>query len=311
MNNLSGQKWLVLGASGFIGVNLCRKLIKSGADVVAFGRKPKVPIELEGCEWVFGDFYDQDTLALALVGVNFVVNAVSTTTPANSNLAPILDIENNLIGSLKLVELCKSKGIQRLIFLSSGGTVYGPDVNTPTPEETPTNPACSYGIVKLAIEKYLGLYRQQGDLDSVILRISNPFGPFQLTKGQGVIAAFINQILKNQPIILWGDGSVIRDYLYIDDLINAIICAAELDNFNAPYIFNIGSGEGKSINKIIKSLTDIHGNINVIKQPSRLCDVPVSVLDIRRANAFLGWSPNTDWISGLESTYNWFKQLDK
>lgn len=303
------RRWLVIGAGGFIGSNLCRKLIREGENVTAFGRKSSISEDIEDCRWVVDDFLNQTSLASALDKVEFVVHALSTVKPVKSNEAPIVDVKENLIGTLKLIDLCKAKGVKKLIFLSSGGTVYGPGVPVPTPEDCAHEPICSYGVVKIAIEKYLAIQRYQGLLDSVVLRVSNPFGPYQLAHGQGVIAAIIERLLAGKPAEIWGDGSVIRDYIFIEDVLDAIIAASQLDDHHAPRIFNIGSGTGRSLNMVIDSIAEIHGKADIERLPGRIVDVPVSILDIQRANRVLNWHPRTEWMNGLTTTYEWQKQV--
>ncbi len=305
---MTGQNWVVIGAGGFIGTNLCRRLAQSNANVVAFGRTLLFPEALTGCQWMAGNFFNTIDLANALEGAEFVVHALSTVTPAKSNEFPMTDVEENLIGTLRLINLCMTKGVKRLIILSSGGTVYGPDVPVPTLEDAANDPICSYGIVKLAIEKYLAMYQRQAKLDSVVLRVANPFGPYQLPKGQGVIAATIYKVLMNQCPEIWGDGCVIRDYIYVDDLIDAILAAAQLNDPHAPRLYNIGSGIGKSLNEVVDSIAEIHGAIHITRLPGRAVDVPISILDIQRAERFLNWHPRTDWKKGLDLTYAWFEQ---
>ncbi len=308
--NLTGQNWVVLGAGGFIGTNLCSRLAQSNANVVAFGRSSKFSSVLAGCQWMAGNFFNPTDMAKALEGAEIVVHALSTVTPANSNEFPITDIEENLVGTLRLMELCSQKGVKRLIILSSGGTVYGPNVPVPTPEDAANEPLCSYGIVKLAIEKYLAIYRQQAKLDSVVLRVANPYGPYQLPKGQGVIAAIIQKVLMNQSPEIWGDGSVTRDYVFIDDVVDAIIAAAQLNGAKMPRLYNIGSGVGRSLNEVVASIAEIHGQIDIIRRPGRTVDVPVSLLDIQRARDYLNWAPRTEWKEGLRSTYAGWQQAD-
>jgi len=303
----SGYRWVVLGAGGFIGTNLCRRLAQEGAQVVAFGRRANFPDALEGCTWLEGDFFNEVDLTAALQGAQFVVHALSTVTPAKSNEVPIVDIEENLIGTLRLINACIIQGVARLIVLSSGGTIYGANVPVPTPEDATTDPLCSYGIVKLAVEKYLAIYRRQGLLDSIVLRVANPFGPYQVAKGQGVIAATLQRFLTGQAAEIWGDGTVTRDYVYIDDVVDAIIASAELVNENAPRLYNIGSGLGRSLNEVIADITELHGAVDVVRKPGRTVDVPVSILDIQRARRFLAWQPRTEWRDGLFSTYQWFQ----
>lgn len=309
--NLAGQRWVILGAGGFIGTNLCNRLAQRGANVLAFGRRLSFPEALTGCQWMTGDFFNLSDLANALEGAEIVVHAISSCTPAKSNESPITDVKENLIGTLQLIDLCIAKNVKRLIMLSSGGTVYGTNVPIPTQENATTDPICSYGIVKLAVEKYLAIYRQQARLDSVVLRVANPFGPYQLSKGQGVIAATFQKVLMNQSPEIWGDGAVIRDYIYVDDVVDAIVAAAKLNNALAPHIYNIGSGVGRSLNEVFDSIAEIHGQIDIIKRPGRAVDVPTSILDISQAQHFLQWQPRAQWHESLLSTYIWFQSIYK
>lgn len=309
--NLTGQNWVVLGASGFIGSNLCIRLVQTGANVVAFGRHFTFADVLTGCRLIEGDYLNATDVSKALEHADFVVHTISTTTPAKSNECPITDVEENLIATLRLIEQCIAKGVKQLIMLSSGGTVYGTNVPIPTTEEVANDPLCSYGIVKLAIEKYLAIYRQQGKLDSVVLRISNPYGPYQLTKGQGVIGATIKRVLNNQSPEIWGDGSVIRDYIYVDDVVDAILASAQLNDKELPRLYNIGSGVGKSLNEVVANITKLHGEIEIKRLKGRMIDIPINILDIQRAKRFLNWYPKTDWKTGLYLTYKWFEKNEK
>lgn len=302
------QRWLVIGASGFIGTNLCKTLLAMGHEVIAYGRNNQAPQRLDGCIWKAGDLTDRHAIASAMEGVHYVVHAASSMTPAASNENPVTDISDNLIGAVNLFEAAHAAAVRRLVVLSSGGTVYGPDVPVPTNEEAPNNPICSYGIVKLAIEKYATLYRQLGKLDSVVLRISNPFGPYQTGIAQGMIGASIMRILKGQAIDIWGDGTVIRDFIYIDDVVSAILHSVRLDNARAPHVYNIGSGIGRSLNRVVETLAAIHGYFEVKRQSGRSVDVPVSVLDIKLAESFLGWQPTSEWETSVTRTYQWHKE---
>lgn len=301
------HNYLVLGASGFIGQNLCQSLLQQKLQVTAFSRsKPNNPL-LDECNWITGDFREINQFSFMFDGVDYVIHLISTMNPANSNKDPERDVTENLIGTLRLMEICKVKQIKRLIILSSGGTVYGPNVSTPTTERELCNPKCSYGIVKLAIEKYATLYRKIDGLDSVILRVSNPYGAHQVSKGQGFIAEVIQKALRNEVIKVWGDGSAVRDYIHVSDVVNAIFAAMKLDNPQAPHIFNIGSGCGRSINQVLSSINEIHQlqPLKVIKENERLVDLPISLLDISLAKFFLNWSPSMPWYQGLELTYQW------
>ena len=173
----------------------------------------------------------------------------SSSLPHNSNNDPHNDIQSNLIGSLNLLDASVENNISKFVFISSGGTVYGPPIDVPILETHPTNPICSYGIVKLAIEKYVMLYQKLYNLNSTILRLANPYGERQrLDAKQGVVPVFMHRAMNDLPLEVWGDGSVIRDFLYISDVVEAIRLSC-IYNGNKT-IFNIGSGVGMSLNEI-------------------------------------------------------------
>ena len=304
------HKCLVLGASGFIGQNLCQSLLEHGCRVIAFSRSESNQSFVDKCDWITGDFREINKFSSMFDGVDYVFHLISTMNPANSNKDLERDVTENLIGTLRLMELCKTKMIKRLIILSSGGTVYGPNVSIPTHESEPCNPNCSYGIVKLAIEKYATLYRRMSWIDSIVLRVSNPYGPYQISKDQGFIATAIEKALRNEVIKVWGDGSVVRDYIYVSDVVSAILAAVKLNNPQAPHIYNIGSGYGRSIDQVLDSINKIHklNSLKVVKEDGRLVDIPISILDINCAKSFLNWSPSIPWQKGLELTYQWIER---
>jgi UDP-glucose 4-epimerase len=191
--------------------------------------------------------------------------------------------------------------IDKLIFLSSGGTVYGNPLYTPIDENHPTQPRSSYGIVKLAIEKYCYLYNELHDMKTVVLRLSNPYGPGQLGTGiQGAVPVFTHKALSGEPIEVWGDGSVIRDYIHIDDVSAAIISAIEYQGTET--VFNIGSGLGTSINEIIVAIEQsLEQKVKVNYLPARALDVSVSVLNIAKAAKELEWTPKVLFESGIQT----------
>ena len=299
---------VVLGGSGFIGTNLCRRLLASGHRVRAFGRHCRFPDKLRGVEWYQGDFSDPDSVAAAIETFDFVFHLVHGAMPQAANLAMAADVQRNVIPSITLLELCSKLGVRRVIFSSSGGTIYGCPAQIPTPEVAPTDPICAYGISKLAIEKYLTLHEHLYSLDFRVLRIANPFGPFQIPwKGQGFIAAAVSRALSGQPIEIWGDGSVVRDFVFVDDVVDAFE-AAMTDTSNTR-VFNIGTGEGRSLTDVIAAierLLDVKLSIKWAR--GRSLDIPISVLAIDRAREVLEWEPKTSFETGLAMTMEWTRQ---
>lgn len=200
--------------------------------------------------------------------------------------------------------------IPRLLFLSSGGTVYGPPDQVPVAEDHPLRPINSYGIVKVAIEHYLAMYRQLHGIQSLAVRASNPYGPRQSHSGvQGVISTFLRRVHAGEPIEVWGDGSVVRDYLYVSDLAEFCVLAAGSAEVGA---FNVGSGEGRSLNEIIEIISSVTGSgIRPHYKPGRPVDVPRSVLDISRAEKCPGWRPTIPLADGVGQAWEWLQRTEE
>jgi UDP-glucose 4-epimerase len=298
---------IVLGGGGFIGTNLCRRLLEDGHRVRAFGRHCPFPEALEGIEWFQGDFGDAASLAKAIETFDVIYHLVNGSTPLSANLDMAGDVQRNILSSLGLFEICRKLGVSRVVFVSSGGTIYGCAQQIPTPETAPTDPITAYGINNLAIEKYLALYQHLHQIDYRILRISNPFGPFQTSiKNQGVIASMITRTLRNEAIEIWGDGSVVRDFIFVDDVVDALVAAAR--DRSSTRIFNIGSGEGHSLRQVLASVEALlDKKLNIQWKPGRPLDVPISVLSIDRAREILGWTPKTSFKDGLNKTITWWQ----
>ena len=297
---------VVLGGGGFIGMNLCRRLAASGHRVRAFGRRCLFPDDLQGVEWRHGDFTDAGSVAAAIESFDIVFHLIHATMPQPANLDMAADLQNNVVPTIVLLDLCRRFAVKRVVFVSSGGTVYGCPRQIPTPETAATTPICAYGISKLAIEKYLALYEHLQGLDYRVLRIANPFGPFQTTlKDQGVIAALIARGLSGKPIEIWGDGSVVRDFVFVEDVVDALAKAGVGDH-GGERVFNIGSGQGRSLREIIAATENLlDTELRIDWKPGRSIDVPVSVVAIDRAREVLDWTPTTSFESGLEKTIEW------
>ncbi len=301
---------LVIGGNGFIGSHLVGGLLEAGDPVRVYDRSPnKFGLAFEGAEYVEGELGNHGLIRGAVEGVEVVFHLVSTTLPKTSNDDPIYDVRSNLVDTLQLLEACVEAGVRKVIFASSGGTVYGLPRAIPITEDHPTEPITSYGVVKLAVEKYLGLYFRLHGLDYAVLRISNPYGPYQNPAGQqGAVAVFLHRAHAGEPITIWGDGSVVRDYLYVSDLAEALVLAGGIESRQS--VFNVGSGRGTSLNELIALIADVTGERPAVDYvPGRVLDVPANVLDVTRARGDLGWSPRTGLAEGIAHTWAWIRTL--
>jgi len=295
---------LVIGGNGFIGSHLVDHLLAGGHSVRVFDKYPeRYRQPLAHVDYRFGDFGNRGLLSEALEGVDVVFHLISTSVPKTSNDDPAYDVQSNVIETLFLLEQCVAKKIGKIVFVSSGGTIYGRPTALPIHEDCPTNPECSYGITKLTIEKYLALYKLLHGLEYVVLRPSNPYGSRQNPDGiQGAIAVFLGKVARGEPIEIWGDGSVVRDYVFVDDFVDAMCRAAFSETHGR--IFNLGSGEGHSLNDIIAEIGRVTGrNVQVNYKAGRPFDVPAVYLDISRAREQLGWVPSTSLDEGIKRTW--------
>jgi len=298
----------VFGGGGFIGSNLCEALLAHGHDVTVFdkGKSRNLDnLKQNGAILSIGDFFNPEDVRRSLVNQDVVFHLLATTVPQTSNDDSSYDVETNVIGTLKFLDLARKAQIKKIIFASSGGTVYGIPQEIPIKENHPTDPTSSYGITKLTIEKYLHLYWVLYGLDYCVLRIANAYGEKQRpTITQGVIAAFLERALQNKEVSVWGDGSVIRDYIFVTDISNALLKA--LSYSGAMKIFNISSGQGHSLIDVIHVIESITKRPLQVKYTNgRSFDVPISVLDISRAKNYLDWAPTISLFEGIARMYAW------
>ncbi len=301
------MKILVLGGNGFIGSHVVDELLDAGHEVRVFGRRHEVWRKpLPSVIYFLGDFSNVPLLAEALQGVDVVVHLISTTVPSTSNLDPISDIQGNLESSVRLFQVMVSVNVKRIIYLSSGGTVYGIPSTTAVREDHPLNPICSYGVVKVAVEKYLGMFEQLHGFKPLIIRASNPFGPRQGHDGvQGVASTFMQKMMSNGKVTIWGDGSTKRDYLYVSDLARICRMAAESELTG---IFNAGSGTGLTLIELAHMIEKASGmKLNIEYQAARSFDVREIVLNIEKAKTLLNWAPEIAIQDGLSLLFNWMQ----
>lgn len=305
------MKVMLFGGNGFIGTSLSEALVKAGYDVSVFDRPGQKRIAEAGIgeqiKWYDGDFLNPVDISKVLDGIDVVFHLVSSTLPQSSNENPAYDLETNVVPSIHLIEAAKKAGVRKLVFISSGGTVYGIPKTIPIPEDHPTDPICAYGISKLSIEKYLFLARHNHDLDSIVFRLANPYGRYQNPKAaQGAIAVFLHKAMKGETIEIWGDGKVIRDYVYMDDVVEAMLRVLKYKGKER--IFNLGSGVGSSLIDIIDVIESLTGkNIKCRYLDGRSLDVPVNVLDIGQIQKEMNWVPRTTLREGVSELFNQIK----
>lgn len=306
------MKIVAFGGGGFIGSAIVDKLLLAGHEVRIFERTRVLPYRSfdasEPVEWLTGDMQSPHDIATALEGMDAVLHLVSTTLPKNSNEDVIFDVQSNLIMTLHLLDAMVARGIKRIVFISSGGTVYGDPKYLPIDEEHPTNPLVSYGITKLAIEKYLLLFQRMHGIKPTILRVANPYGERQRAEtAQGAVGVFLHRALRSQLIDIWGDGSTVRDYLYIGDVAEAFVKAFAYEGPST--IFNISSSSGVSLSDLLAEIEHLLGRtIERRYLPGRPFDVPASVLDNDLARRELGWMPKIALGEGLRLTAEWIKK---
>lgn len=299
---------LVSGGSGFIGSHLVELLHQRGHLVRVVDLKPP---RVAGSEYVKMDIRELPQQPEVLESVDILYHLAWNTIPQTSNLDPGADIEDNLCSSVKLLEACVTAGIKKVIFMSSGGTVYGIPRQIPIPEDHPCDPRCSYGITKLGFEKYLEMFRITRGQEYVVLRGSNPYGEGQdFTRPQGAVGVFLYHLQHDLPIEIWGDGRIVRDYFYVGDLARALYRSISYrPPENGVRTFNVGSGYGLSLLELLETMEEITGRTPRLKfLPARPLDVPVNILDCRRIVALLGWRPQVSFSEGLQRTWQWLLQ---
>ena len=298
------MKALVLGADGFMGKKMCQYLIEAGREVKAFDISEMHDLrDINGIECVQGDFQMIDTIDGLFDDVDEVYDFICTTIPKSETSSIPHEIEINLVPLTRLLQKLHDNSIEKFVFVSSAGTVYG-DGKERKEECDRLEPICSYGTLKQVSEAYIELYNRKYGHNYRIARVSNPYGVGQHKyKTQGIIPIFIDAIMSGQPITIYGDGDKMRDYIYIDDVIEALYLVCNYDNRDR-YIFNIASGESHSINELVDILEDEVGRFTQINHGKpRDCDVDCNLVDISRTVDSLKWRPKVGLKEGINKTY--------
>lgn len=306
------MKILVTGGTGFIGSFVVEELIRKGhlVSIIAHGRQ--LPTYLthisDKINYFQGDFGEPDILDKALEGCEAVIHLAWATVPKQTKGATAFEFASNFNSSIALIEKSIDFNIKKFLFISSGGTVYGIPETVPISEMHPLNPISNYGLSKLTTEKLLHLYNYSNGLQYATLRVANAYGERQnFFKNQGVIGVWLKTILEDKPIEIWGDGSVVRDYVYVQDVAKAFANALESAAPAATY--NIGGGgAGCSLNEILEQIRSVVDRpFEVVYKPARSFDVPVNVLDCTKAFNEIGYQPSIGLNDGIKRTWEWIK----
>jgi UDP-glucose 4-epimerase len=302
---------LVLGGAGFIGSNLVHALVASGQRPRVLARPSRSNANLrqvfDRIDLIHGDFMDDAVLRVALQGVHTVFHLITTTFPNMVIESSNYDLLSNLLPTIRMLELAREAGVKRIVYASSGGTVYGEPQAVPITESHPLAPKSAYGQSKLTIENYLSFYARTTALEVTILRVSNPFGPGQNVYGsQGLVAVAMGCALEGRALRVFGQGQSLRDYIYIDDVIEAMLRAATA----APVVLNISSSQGRSINDVIAAIEAASGRpLQRQSLPERSGDVKVSILDNTLARQALGWQPRVSFEDGVAQSWAALSQV--
>jgi UDP-glucose 4-epimerase len=300
---------LILGGSGFLGSHVVDRFLAGQHDVAVYDlateRFRRTP---DGVTHFSGDLRNVAALEEALAtGFDAVLHFISTTTPRSSNESPEFDIQSNVVGTVNLLNVCVRHGVKKFIFLSSGGTVYGDIGNDANADENhPVQPLCSYGVSKLSIEHYLRIYQKIHGLDFVSLRISNPYGERQNPLiALGALTVFLYRTMTRQTIEIWGDGSVVRDFVYAGDVAHAVYEATLQPVIG---VYNVGSGLGMSLNDLLVEIAEATGLEPRVKHlEARPYDVPRIVLDSSKLRIDTGWSCAVPLRQGITRTAHWLQ----
>ncbi len=308
------MKILVTGGAGFIGSQIVDKLISQGYSVfvidnLSSGKKENINPKARFYQLDISDKKIADILERERPEVIFHLAAQINARFSVKN--PLFDAQINILGFLNIIENALKNGLQKFIFSSSGGVLYGDAKIIPTPESAPLAPESPYGVAKLASEKYLEYYFKANKLDFISLRYANVYGPRQNAAGEaGVIAIFSNRLLKEEPLIIFGDGTNTRDYVYVEDVVEANIKALEPETAQWPLqkrFLNVGTGKETSVKEITQLLAQAAGKKPKITYASpQPGDIQRSCLNAEKIKKLLLWEPKYTIEEGIRKTYQWF-----
>lgn len=302
-------KIFVTGGTGFMGSHIVELLLQEGHQITVLTSSSSVHPNIQhlqsNIKIVRGNFGNYKLVLEHLHETDVIIHIAWTTVPKTASENPIYDAQTNVIGSIHLLEAAVKAKVKKVIFVSTGGALYGIPQYTPIDEQHPIQPISAYGISKMAFERYLHFFYQNKGLDYTIFRIANAYGTRQnLTKNQGVVGIWLQKIKENQAIEIWGDGSVVRDYVYVTDV--AQIITQSISYQGTQKVFNVGSGQGYSLNEILAVCKKVsQKDPNVTYLDGRSFDVPINILSIKKAQEELHWQPSTSIEEGIQATWDW------
>jgi len=302
----------VIGGGGFIGAYLIDALIASGREVFVLGRKPQPSLPIHAkASYAQCDYANRELLRSQIKYVDEIIDLAYATVPQTSFLDPIFDLQSNLPSSVGLLEEALNVGqLKTILYVSSGGTVYGQVSQLPITEETPTSPLSPYGITKLTVERYMLMYHKLHNLPAVVVRPANAYGKGQKPfTGQGFIATAMGATLQRKPATIFGENGTVRDYVHVKDVASGILAA--LNHGQKGNVYNIGSGLGRNNREILAQIDQISKpegfEVSIEVQNSRAFDVPANVLNFGKLLACSGWLPKVDFNEGVAEMWQHIK----
>ena len=321
LQKLNNLRVLITGGMGFIGSNLCRALIELGAKVTVLDaslpEQGANKFNFKGIEdkieFVQGDVRDEELIEKTVQGKNFIFDLAAQANYLKSSEEPLLDLDINCKSKLILLEACRKHNKEVKIVFTSSRMVYGKIESIPVTERHPTNPLSLYGIHKLTAEKYFINYFQNFGIRSSVIRIPNPYGPRQQVKhsSYGIVGWFVRLALDNETIKVFGDGSQIRDYLYIDDLVDAMLVVAVSDKTDGK-VYNVGSGRKTGFKEMADTIVDVAGSgkVELTKWPDdyEKNETGDYVADISKLQKDTGWETKVSFKDGAEKTVEFYKK---
>lgn len=306
------RNFLITGGNGFIASHLVDSLAASGHGVTVFDVYPR-PYDVlpQGVHFVQGNLQDVHLIRRTLEDhqIELVYHAAWANIGETALKDPAADVQTNLVASINLLNACCDTRVKRVVYLSSGGTVYGLPKHIPIPEDHPTDPINAYGITKLMVEKYLRMFHHLYGLEYTILRPSVPYGPRQNPfHHQGVVTVFIHNALKKEQVTIFGSGEVVRDYFFIEDLTRALAASKDIvfDPINTT--FNLGGTQPYTLNDLVNKIETVLGVKMLVKyEQARKFDVPHILLDTSLAQSRLNWKPTVSLEDGIQRTADWLQ----